>query len=362
MPDYTHRDFRQGRYSKNSISPFLIPENSVSHSLNVNFDEIIGSAKVRAGTVKLGDTVASGQTPRGLGNFVGKGGTPNILEAAYSDGNNTTIYYFDEDIGFWQTTDLTNLDPDVKNRFAVLGGSVFVTNSVDGMFDSPDGAAWGTTNSINTGTIFPSLVFRYKGRLLAAGDPTYPSRVWFSSIIDPTASPFITWNTNPTTGDWIDINPDDGGFITGFSESSTFCLVLKSTGMYRLDTLSKTTDAENIFDIGAINQECIVLCRGVSYYFSGQDMLRTNGGYPEQISRAGVQDYIDAIPLANWEDVAGGTDGLACYWSIGDVTVNNKDYTNVVLKYSTRDQTWSVHSYSKKFKFFASYVTTVTTL
>src|SRR6185369_12588646 len=99
--DYTLRDFRQGRYSKNSISSFLVPENSVSHSINVNFDEIVGSAKVRPGTVKLGDTVKPSGIPRGLGSFVGKGGSPNLLLADYSDGGSTTKYYYDEDTGVW---------------------------------------------------------------------------------------------------------------------------------------------------------------------------------------------------------------------------------------------------------------------
>lgn len=332
----------------------------MSHSININFDEIVGAAKVRPGTKKLGSTVASGKTPLGLGSFVGKGGVPNLLLAVYSGAATATLYYYDEATGVWTASGLTTLDNTAKNRFAVLGGRAFITNNVDGMRDSADGINWVTTNSI--GTYKPATLFRYKARMLASTDPTYPSRVFFSSIIEPAASPFITWDVNDTTGDWIDINPDDGGYVTGFSESSTFCLVFKSTGMYRLDTLSKTADAQNIFNVGAVSQEAITLCQGVTYYFSGQDIRRTNGGYPEQISRAGVQDFISAIPLANWTEVCSGTDGLSVYFSIGDVTVKHKDYTNVVLKYSPRDQSWSIHSYSKEFKFFSPFITTVPAL
>ena len=50
------------------------------------------------------------------------------------------------------------------------------------------------------------------------------------------------------------------------------------------------------------------------------------------------------------------------YFSIGNVTLfTNKDeqvtYTNVVLKYSTRDQSWSVHYYKSNFLFFDNFVT-----
>ena len=356
LPPFTLRDFSSGRYGKDQVSSYLIPKNSVANSLNLNFDEIVGSAKVRPGTVKLGATVASNKTPLGLGSFVGPGGSPDLLLAVFSGASTATLYYYTNSVGPWTASNLTALSNTKKNRFAVLGGSAFVTNATDGMKDSTNGSTWGTTNSI--GTYKPSLVFRYKARLLTGGDPTLPSRIWFSSIVAPGSSPFITWDTNITTGDWVDINPDDGGSLTGFSESSTFCLVFKDTGMYRIDTVSLSVDAENIFNVGAVNQESIVLCQGVTYYFSGLDIRRTNGGYPEQISRP-VQDFVNAIPRDNWEAVCGGTDGLNVYFAIGDVTVNRRDYTNVVLKFSTRDQNWSIHSYSNEFKFFSPFITTV---
>lgn len=355
------RDFRKGRVSKNQVSNLLAPENSVANSLNVNFDEIIGAAKVRPGTTKLGDVVLADGIPRGLASFVGQGGTPDLLLAVFSDTGQSHLNFYDNNTEVWaEAATYSGLDPDVKNRFAVLGGRAFITNEVNGMQDSANGNIWGVVNSI--ASYFPSLVFRYKARLLAGGDPSLPSRIFFSSIIDPVASPFITWNTDPTTGDWIDINPDDGGRLVGFSESSTFCLVFKDTGFYRLDTVSKTADAENINNIGATSQEAIVLCGGATYYFSGLGVHRTNGGYPELLSRTAVQDFINAIPRDNWEDVCGGTDGLNVYFSIGDVTVNNRDYVNIVLKYSPNDEAWSIHSYSKKFKFFSPFITTALAL
>lgn len=271
------------------------------------------------------------------------------------------LYYYNG--SSWNTSSpgLGTWSETVKSRFATLGGHTFITNSVNGMKDSADANTWGTTNSIDT--YKPSLVFRYTGRLLASGDPTYPDRVFFSSVIDPSSSPFITWNTNASTGDWIDVNPDDGGYNTGFAETSTFCLLFKNNGMYRIDTVNKSTDPENIYNIGAVSQEAITACQGVVYFFSGIDIRRTDGGFPEQISRAGVQDIIDAIPKANWSSVSSGTDGLNVYFSVGDVTVNsNQDnqttITNCVLKFSPRDQNWSVHSYANDFQLFTLFTDT----
>ena len=353
------RDMSQGRYSPDIVNALLAPPNSVSNSLNVDFDQVIGSGKVRPGTVKLGGTVALGPNPLGLAPFVGPGGVPNLQLAVFSDGTTGTLYYYD---GAWHTSDLL-LDPSQKNRDSILGGSALHTNTIDGMHDSTDGATWGTTNSIPT--YKPSTLYRYQAQMLASGDPTFPDRVFFSSVVDPTASPFITWNVDPVTGDWIDVNPDDGGYVTGFSESSTFALIFKNTGMYRMDVVNRNIDPDNIFNIGAVSQESIVQCQGVTYFFSGVDIRRTNGSdYPEQISRFGVQDFIDAIPQSNWKNVCSGTDQLNVYFSIGDVTIRpgqtgEKSYSNVWLKFSPRDQNWSVRSYKQDFRFMSTYFTEI---
>ncbi len=417
------RDFRQGRITPSAISEYLLPQNSVKNSVNVNFDTIVGSAVVRPGTTTTG-TVASGKSPLGLGEYVGKSGTPNYMLSVFKGASNATAYYYD---GTWHATNKTSLSNSAKNRFAVLGGSAFMTNNVDGMFDSPQGTTFGTSNSIPT--VKPSLVYRYNARLLASGDLNFPSRVYFSSIVasanytftvtsanatigatytnngqtftvvatiasgttllmtgtgtpgasgtltkasgtgdssiafSVAANVFITWNVNPSTGDWIDINPDDGGYNTAFSETSTFALVFKNNAMYRLDTVNKSTDPQNIFNIGAVSQEAVVACQGLVYFFSGTDIRQTDGGFPQQISRAAIQDIIDAIPQANWADVAAGQDGLNVYFFVGDVTLNTSmssqvTISNCALKFSPRDQSWSVHSYASKNLFLTLYTDT----
>lgn len=414
---------RQGRITPSAIEEYLVPQNSVLTSQNVIYDQIVGAGVVRPGTTTTG-TVASGKSPLGLDTFVGKGGTPNYMMSVFKGASNATAYYYD---GTWHATNKTALSNSAKNRFATLGGSVFMTNNVDGMFDSPDGQTFGTINSIPT--IKTSLVHRYNARLLASGDPTFPSRVYFSSVVSssaytftvtsanatigatytnngqtftvtatiasgttllmtgtgaPSASgtltktagtgdssvtfsvvsnTFLTWNTNPSTGDWIDINPDDGGYNTAFQETSTFMLVFKNNAMYRLDTVNKSTDPQNIFNIGAVSQEATVACQGIVYFFSGTDIRQTDGGFPQQISRAGVQDIIAAIPQANWADVCAGQDGLNAYFFVGDVTLNANTsaaytITNCALKFSPRDQSWSVHSYASKYLFMTLYTDT----
>lgn len=359
------RDFSKGRITKYSVSPALIPQNSVSESININFDTVIGSAVVRTGTTLIGTVVASNKVPLGLSNYVSSKGTSyNNIIAVFTGAATSTLYYYDTQ---WRASDQTTMSNTAKVRFAMLGNQMFMVNGAVAMKSSSNGGAtWGTVNSIDSGgTIKPSLILRTTARLLASGDTsTSPSRVFFSSIVDPTTTPgTITWNTTNLTGDYIDINPDDGDTITAMAETSSQVLVFKKNGVYRLNVVSKNTDVQNIFNIGTPSQECVVSCQGLLYFFSGIDIRRTDGTYPVQISRIGVQDFIDAIPQASWANVGAGTDGWNVYFSIGDITLNtNKDeqksYSNVVLKFSTRDETWSVHSYAQQSRFYSQYTAT----
>ena len=346
-----YRDFSGGRITDYSVNTSLIPVKTVADSFNVNFDEVLGAGKVRKGTTLLGATVASSKTPLGLSEFVGAGGSPNLLLSVFKGASTASIYYYN---GSWNTSGLTTLLNTAKVRFVTLGGRAFMANGVDAMKSSADGNTWATTDCITTDSVVPSLLYRFKQRMLAGGSSNYPDRVYFSSIIDPTASPFITWATNPTTGDWIDVNPDDGDNVTGFSDVSNVFLVFKKKGFYRMDVTAKNVDTEPVYDAGAVSQEAIRKCQGMVYFFSGDAIYSTNGGYPTQISRLGVQDYIDAIPQANWGDVSIGADTFNIYVSIGQVTVNG--LTNYyVLKFSIRDQAWSSHYYPTQQYFYAKY-------
>jgi hypothetical protein len=362
LPPFTLRDFRQGRFTNYSVSEELVPINSVNFTRNVNYDTVVGKAVVRPGTTRIGIAISSVTTPLGFASFLGKGGSPDYIYAVYNNATNGVPYYWNGTS--WAAATMgTALSKTAINRFAVLGGSIFITNSTNGMQDAAD-HTFGTTNSISSGVVLPSLVHTYAATLLCAGDPTYPSRVWFSSVIDPAATPpFITWSTDPTTGDWIDIDPDDGGYLTAFAETSTFLLVFKNNAMYRLNAIAKSTDPQNIFNVGAVSQEAVTACQGIVYFFSGSGIYSTDGSFPQQQGRGQIQDIIDAIPQSSWASVAAGADEFNVYFSVGTITLNantekSVTITNCVIKYSTRDQNWSVHSYANLYNFFISFVDT----
>lgn len=341
------RDLRKGRMTTYAVNDFLIPGNSVSECQNFLFDEIVGSAIVRKGTQVLGGSVSSGNTCLGTYDYV-SGNTFNRIVAVYRGTTNATLYSYG---GTWTATSLNTLTNTSRVRFANLGNYLFLVNGTQPMQSSTDTTTWGTTNCFPTSVGNPSLVIRAKERLLVAGIQSYPDRIYFSSIVDMTTNPFITWNTNSVTGDWIDVNPDDGDNITAWEQTSNQVIVFKKRAMYRLNVIAKAVDVENIFNVGATKQEAVTRCQGQIYFFSGRDIRRTDGGYPEQISRLAVQDIIDSIPLTQWDDVHVFSDEYNVYVSCGDVTVGEKIYRNCVLKFSTRDESWSIHSYGNKFEY-----------
>lgn len=277
--------------------------------------------------------------------------------------NGVTVLFYMQTPGVWLVSNLQNLSSGQMERFAILKGAIFRAGLGRPMDYSTDlGATWqpGSTNNITIteNSVVPNLLWVSKNRMLASGHVTFPSRIYFSSIVDPNAASFITWDTDPSTGDWIDINPDDGGNITGFSDTSNLVLIFKNNAMYRLNTINKTVDSENIFNVGAVSQEAITKCLGLTYFYSGNGIYRTDGGFPEMISRLAVQDFIDNIVSAG--TITAGNDGLNVWFSLGDVTLRIDDnvkrtFQRVVLKFSPRDESWSVFTFNYRLSLFSTY-------
>jgi len=336
-------DFKKGIISPNKVSTFLVPDNSASKAVNVDFDVRMGSVLPRKGAVQL---VGGLGVSHGTGTFINSSGVINIALIAIND-----------KIKVWNGVSLVDasitINANNRVRYANLGDSVFFVNGI-GMFASIDGIAWSQSNCITTA--FPTLIMRSKQHMVCAGDATLPDRIFFSSVINPTASPFITWNTTvfaSSAGGWIDINPDDGDNITALQETSDTILVFKRNSVYRVDTISKSIASTNIYNAGAVSQEATTRCRGMVYFYTGKEIMRTDGGYPEQISRISVQPYLDAIGDSSvvnmWSDYS------TVYVSIGDVVVSGQLHKNVVLKFSTLDESWTTYEYPRFLKGFVTY-------
>lgn len=335
----TFYDFKKGRISDRKVNTFLIPDNSAGVAINVDFERKMGSVVPRRGADQL--TALAG-VAHGTGTFINASGSIDIYLVAVAD-----------KIQVWNGTTLSPATGTINAvnqvRFEALGNKIFRANGQP-MQSSSDGITWSTDDCL-TG-YSPTLLLRTKSHMLAAGDSTIPDRIFFSSVINPTVSPFITWNTTTfasANGGWIDVNPDDGFNLTALQETSDTTLAFKENAFYRIDAITKSVNPTNVYNVGTPRQETTTRCKGQVYFFTnGKEIMRTDGNYPEQISRIAVQDYLDSV--VDESKVNLYSDYNNVYVALGDVVLDGRTRYNVTLKFNTLDESWTTYEHPRFIK------------
>jgi len=213
------------------------------------------------------------------------------------------------------------------------------------IWDGDTGTSFVTTGnaaSAPTG----KYIENFRSRMWIAGNATYPSRLYYSSVPSSVATPVITWDTSVTTGQWIDISPSDGEAITGLMRSRNAMLVFKPNHLYRVYSIAQT-DPDPYFAVGTSSQESVVETKAGVFFHHASGFYQYNlAGIVQEISRP-IIDIVRAIPTSNYDDICGWIDreGDRMNWSVGTVTANGITYTNLVVRYTISTQTWTLRSY-----------------
>jgi hypothetical protein len=63
---------------------------------------------------------------------------------------------------------------------------------------------------------------------------------------------------------------------------------------------------------------------------------------------------VDAVPAANYSDLCAYQDGDRYGLFVGDVTVDGRDFKNVILEYDTNVKCWQGHCTAGSFRVFAN--------
>lgn len=357
LEPFFQRDFSGGMTS--NLNSALAPQNTVELAVNVEFDEEIGSATTRLGRFATGDVpIVSGMSVLGLHQHVDHANSSNnVLMAAMNVSGGATAAIHDVATGD-TITGATGLTASAKVRFLTFGGATLAINGADAE-RSYTSAGWITTGGAFDLGDFPGsnscdLAIEFLDRVYAAGDSSEPDRLHFSTVYDGSA---ISW-----AGDYIDIEPEDGGgAITALAKVPGYLLIFKQRSLKRYN--GSSTYPESLVQIGAPSQEAVVMGGGLCAFYSNSNVgtkgfYITDGGRPVCISNGTrpIKKWVDAIAAASEANVAGWATDNVFAWSVGDLTVDGETYNNVVLRYNYKLNQWNVRTYSSEFKVFANNV------
>lgn len=343
-----YRDHSKGTIR--TVNPSIVPQNSYKIGLNLRSDKEIGSLILRDGTDILGVQMRDNATCLGLHQHVETSGT--ALFGVFSDGANNDIYFASSG-----AKSLENDTAGYKTRFCTFLGSTVRVNGIDDCKSYTASGGWITTGGAYELQNMPigKVVIEWKDRIYVGGKPGFPGIVFYSSIADPSTKTISWVDATTTTGSGqIQIEQEDnGGDITAFLKVPGYLLIFKERTMKRWD--GNSTFPEDMIKQGVFSQECVCSGKELGFFINKKGVWATNGGYPVRISKP-VQDFVEAIPGANWSSVAITSDDEHLYCSIGDITIGNQNFTNIVLVYNIGTESWDIFSYYNTFKVFGVYI------
>lgn len=346
IPATEYKNLQSGLICEGAVGEFRMPTDAVTESINFHFDRI-GSATLRPGTTQLGDALSGNIL--GLYEFRDSGsGSNNQITMV----NGTDFYYLS---GSTWTSRRSGLTASAKARFTTFLDFLWMVNGVDATaIWNGAGASAFVTNGNASGAPVGSFIENFRSRVWIAGNSTYPDRLYFSSLPSAVATPVVTWDTDVSTGDWIDISPSDGENITALKRAKNQLLVFKQNHIYRVASITETEPDPAIF-VGTYSQESVVKAKdGGIYFHHPSGFYRYEGGQAKEISKP-IQDIVDAISAANYTKIAGWEDGDHLYWSVGNVTIRGVTYNNLVVRHTISSEAWTHYSYPYQFLNSAKY-------
>lgn len=340
LPPVLRNSLESGLITPGAVSEHRMPETAVLESVNFNFDTI-GAATLRPGTTAVG-TGLDASNVLGLHYFVDTV-TPNTNTRLIAV-TGTVAYYL---AGSTWTSKRTGLTANSKARFSTFLNFTFMVNGTEAtaVWDGVAADAFSTSGNAS-GAPTGTFIENFRSRMWIAGNTTYPSRLYYSSVPSAVSTPVITWATDVTTGQWIDISPSDGDFMTALQRYRNVMLCFKTNRLYRVFDIGQV-DPDPYYAVGTSSQESVLETKAGVFFHHSTGIYQYNiYGVVQEISRP-VIDFIRAIPASAYTSIVGWVDPIGDHlsWYIGDVTVNGTSYTKCVLRYTISTQVWTHYSY-----------------
>jgi hypothetical protein len=329
----------EGVIRSSQLSDTICPENSVQLAINMNFDRI-GSTTIRLGIATYATTLAG--SIKAFGTLNSQASATKYLFAHVG----ATIQALNSGTGNWAQV-RASLTGTAKARFSQFLNRTWMVNGNAG--DDPKTSNGGTFDTTDVPATLPA------GDFIEAG---FDGRVWigdaaldilyYTDIVQSTdGTSYVTPLTFSLTENFIaKFSPQDGESMTGLFRVPKALLIFKQNHIYRVYAVDNV-DPYPAYNVGTYSQESIVQGKdGIYFHHSSGFYKFTYDAQPTEISRR-VNDFVKAIPRANYEDITGVYDGTdAIKWSVGPVTVEGVTYSNCQMRYSLSTQIWTIYDFA----------------
>lgn len=208
--------------------------------------------------------------------------------------------------------------------FAYLNSLMAISRGSRG-YDTYDGSTVTSRISANA----PNFITTYKQRIYGAGlGVSNLSTVYYTNLTDPTSF--------PAANNFV-VEDDRGEPIVNLKSFSGRLAIFKpnSTFHYNLSTLSLAND-----QIGAYNDQCVQEINGLLYTICPRGTFITNLSSFNDISKP-VEKFLKAAVTDQFPPKT-GRDGDLWLIYLGDMTIDQTAFTDVVLVYDTQYKYWTV--------------------
>lgn len=346
LPPTDRKSVESGLITKGAVAEARRPETSVEESLNFQMDTI-GSATLRKGCTMIGTSL--GGLILGMHYFVDSLHAGAHTQLIVVSG--TTASYLTEDGTGW-TQIRTGLTANSKARFSTYLDFVFMVNGTETtMVWNGDTSGSFSAGGNASGAPIGQFIENFRSRMWIGGNPTYPDRLYYSSIPSSITTPVISWNTDPTTGQWIDISPSDGDTMTALQRYKNKMIVFKTNRLYRVFDIGQV-DPDPYYSVGTSSAESVVETKtGIFFHHSSGFYQYNVYDVVQEISGPLRKDIMQAIPASSYTSITGWIEADQDHvcWSVGNVTVRGVTYNNLVLRYTISTMVWTHYTYPTQF-------------
>jgi hypothetical protein len=322
-----------------------IKPTELSYIRNANYDNYPYITK-REGYDKVNSYQISDDRIRGLFSFYRKNGTSFLVTAT-----NRAIYKNTNGCQTRLKTGLSNLD--VEYDATTFEDQLLITSDSDDLM-----TFGGVTISVIEGAPRGAYIEALAYRVWISGNCTFPSRLYFCSVLDET-----DWDSSTAFDDvadagdagYIDIEPNDGDRITGLAVLLDSLIIFKERSIYVLYNPSGNPTSDWSLkrvsaDVGCVSNKSIANVKNELFFLSRKGVHSFSGATTEityafdQLKAFSLSDKIKGT----FEDISQNQWDKACAISYDDkywlaVPGSGSGYNNLILVYDFVVSAWTVY-------------------